>query len=313
MSENGSTAVASRPARAVIPGRAARRLLIWPPLAYLTVFFLLPTLIMVVASFAWPGEEGGLAPLWVRDAQGLHADLTFDNYTDLFTSRLFLVLFARSLWYAALTTALCLLAAYPLALAIARGTRKYRNILLLMVIVPFWTNFLIRIYALMIILGPQAALAQVVNALLGWLGLAPVSLLFSPIAVLTGMVYVYLPFMILPLYANLEKHDLDLLDAASDLGAGPWQRFWRITFPLSMPGVMAGAALVFIPALGAFAVPDILGGTRGIMIGNVIKMQFLEARDWPFGSALSIVLTLLALAVTGLAAWLARRKVTAGV
>ena len=293
--------------------RGARRLLVWPPQAYLIAFFLVPTLIMVAASFAWPGEEGGLSSFWVRDAQGIHFDLTFDNYRDIFTSRLFLVLFARSLWYAGLTTATCLLAAYPLALVIARSAGKYRNLLLLMVIVPFWTNFLIRIYALMIILGPQAALARTLNALLDGVGLAPVSLLFSPFAVLLGMVYIYLPFMVLPLYANLEKHDPDLLDAARDLGAGSWQRFWRITFPLSLPGVMAGSALVFIPALGAFAVPDILGGTRGIMIGNVIKMQFLEARDWPFGSALSIMLTLLALAVTGLAAWLARRKVGAGV
>lgn len=131
---------------------------------------------------------------------------------------------------------------------------------------------------------------------------------FSPFAVIVGLVYVHLPFMILPLYANLEKHDPALLDAASDLGANAWQSFRRVTLPLSWPGVIAGAILVFIPALGAFAVPDILGGTSGIMIGNVIKMQFLEARDWPFGSSLSIVVTLIVLAFVAAAAFAARRS-----
>jgi spermidine/putrescine transport system permease protein len=133
-----------------------------------------------------------------------------------------------------------------------------------------------------------------------------VPLLFSSFAVLVCLVYVHLPFMVLPLYANLEKHDLALLDAAQDLGAGAWQRFWRITFPLSLPGVYAGAALVFIPALGIFAIPDILGGPEDSLIGNVIKQQFLETRDWPFGSVLSIVLTVAALALAGAAAWVAR-------
>jgi spermidine/putrescine transport system permease protein len=155
----------------------------------------------------------------------------------------------------------------------------------------------------MIVLGPQAALARAVNGLLGWFGAGPVSLLFSSFAVLVCLVYVHLPFMVLPLYANLEKHDQALLDAAQDLGANAWQRFWRITFPLSLPGVYAGAALVFIPALGIFAIPDILGGPDDSLIGNVIKQQFLETRDWPFGSVLSIVLTVAALAVAGLAAW----------
>ena len=124
----------------------------------------------------------------------------------------------------------------------------------------------------------------------------------------SDLVYLHLPFMVLPLYANLEKHDPSLLDAAQDLGASAWQRFWRVTFPLSLPGVYAGAALVFIPALGIFAIPDLLGGTSGIMIGNLIKQQFLETRDWPFGSALSIILTLFALLLAGSAAWIARPK-----
>ena len=144
--------------------------------------------------------------------------------------------------------------------------------------------------------------------MLGWFGHEPVPLLFSSFAVLVCLVYVHLPFMVLPLYANLEKHDRALLDAAQDLGAGAWQRFWRITFPLSLPGVYAGAALVFIPALGIFAIPDILGGPDDSLIGNVIKQQFLETRDWPFGSVLSIVLTVAALVLAGAAAWIGRAQ-----
>jgi len=180
------------------------------------------------------------------------------------------------------------------------------------VILPFWSNFLIRIYAWMIILGPNAALAKVVNGLRGLFGLDPVSLLFSGFAVLVCLVYVSLPFMVLPLYANLEKHDQALLDAAQDLGANAWQRFWRITFPLSLPGVYAGGTLVFIPALGIFAIPDILGGPGDTLIGNLIKQQFLETRDWPFGSVLSIVLTVAALVLAGGAAWIGRRGAARG-
>jgi spermidine/putrescine transport system permease protein len=182
---------------------------------------------------------------------------------------------------------------------------------MLLVILPFWSNFLIRVYAWMIILGPQSLASRALNAAIEPLGFAPVSLLFSSFAVLVGLVYVHLPFMVLPLYANLEKHDPALLDAAQDLGANAWQRFWRVTFPLSLPGVWAGAALVFIPALGIFAIPDILGGTQDTLIGNLIKQQFLETRDWPFGSVLSIMLTVVALSLAGLAAWVSRPRRTA--
>jgi spermidine/putrescine transport system permease protein len=207
---------------------------------------------------------------------------------------------------AAATTLICLIMAYPLAVLIARGEKRFRNLLILLVVLPFASNFLIRIYAWMIILGPESALSQFINAILGVFGIEPVTLLFSPFAVLVGMVYVHLPFMVLPLYTNLEKHDPALLNAAQDLGANGWQRFWRITWPLSLPGVFSGSALVFIPVLGMFAVPDILGGTGDILIGNLIKDQFLGTRDWPFGSALSIMLTLAVLSVAALATWLAR-------
>jgi spermidine/putrescine transport system permease protein len=287
-----------------VPERVGKWLVSGPPLVYLVIFFALPTLIMVLASFRTPGEFGGLAPLVGEDGK---LDLNLDSYTRFFTESVYAEIFVKSFWYALLTTLLCLMLAYPLAALIAKSSKKYRDLLLLLVILPFWSNFLIRVYAWMIILGPQAALARGVNGVLAVFGHGPVPLLFSGFAVLVCLVYVHLPFMVLPLYANLEKHDQALLDAAQDLGANAWQRFWRITFPLSLPGVYAGAALVFIPALGIFAIPDILGGPEDSLIGNVIKQQFLETRDWPFGSVLSIVLTIAALLLAGLAAWFSRR------
>ena len=278
-----------------------------PPLAYLLVFFAVPVLIMVVASFRNPGDFGGLAPLFYQDEAGAHLDLTGQNYTRFFSDFLYTQLFIKSFAYAAITTLACLVIAYPLSMLIARSPKRHRDLLVLLVILPFWSNFLIRVYAWMIILGPQSVFVRGLNAFIGFVGFEPVSLLFTPFAVIVGLVYVHLPFMVLPLYANLEKHDPALLDAAQDLGANAWQRFWRVTFPLSLPGVYAGAALVLIPALGIFAIPDILGGTEGIMIGNVIKQQFLDTRDWPFGSVLSMVLTVMAVALAGLAAWVGRR------
>ena len=288
-----------------ISERLGKWLVAGPPLAYLVFFFAIPTLIMVLASFRTPGEFGGLAPL--VDETG-KLDLNLDSYVRFFAEPVYAEVFVKSVGYALVTTLACLAIAYPLAALIARSPKRYRDLLLLLVILPFWSNFLIRIYAWMIILGPQAALARTVNGVLASFGVEPVELLFSGFAVLICLVYVHLPFMVLPLYANLEKHDAALLDAAQDLGANAWQRFWRITFPLSLPGVYAGAALVFIPALGIFAIPDILGGPSDSLIGNLIKQQFLETRDWPFGSVLSIVLTLAALVLAGLAAWIGRRS-----
>ncbi len=282
--------------------RIGKWLVSGPPLAYLLLFFAIPSLIMVLASFRTPGEFGGLAPLFEEG----RLDLNLDSYARFFSESIYAQIFVKSVWYALSTTLFCLALGYPLAALIAKSEKRYRDLLLLLVILPFWSNFLIRVYAWMIILGPNAAVARTVNGVLAWFGHEPVALLFSSFAVLVCLVYVHLPFMVLPLYANLEKHDQALLDAAQDLGANAWQRFWRITFPLSLPGVYAGAALVFIPALGIFAIPDILGGPEDSLIGNVIKQQFLETRDWPFGSVLSIVLTIAALALAGVAAWVAR-------
>jgi len=279
-----------------------------PPLLYLIVFFAIPTLIMLVASFRHVGPFGGLAPLVEHDASGWQLDLTIDNYLRLFADTLYLRLFVRSFVYALVTTALCLLMAYPLAMLIARSGKRYRDLLLLLVILPFWSNFLIRIYAWIIILGPQSVFVGTLNSVLEFVGMGPIRLLYTPFAVVVGLVYVHLPFMVLPLYATLEKLDPALLDAAQDLGANAWHRFWKVIFPLSLPGVYAGSALVFIPAFGIFALPDLLGGTGGTMIGNVIKQQFLDSRDWPFGSVLSVVLTVVAIVIAGGVALAARRS-----
>ena len=285
---------------------AAARLTKWlvsgPPLLFLLLFFLLPGLIMVFASFRYPGEFGGLAPLTATDPNTLHG-LTLETYRFFFSDFIYTEIFIKSLLVALATTLICLVMAYPLALLIARSPKKSRDFMVLLVILPFASNFLIRIYAWMILLGPQAALSLMINGMLGMFAMAPVHLLFSPFAVLAAMVYVHLPFMVLPLYTNLEKHDPALLDAAQDLGANAWQRFWRVTFPLSLPGIFSGSVLVFIPVLGMFAIPDILGGTGDMLIGNLIKDQFLGTRDWPFGSTLSIMLTLAVL----LCVWLAAR------
>lgn len=287
--------------------RLARLLVSGPPLLFLIVFFVAPSLIMILTSFRFPGEFGGLAPItppWGK-AIGEYG-FTSDAYQFFFSDFIYTEIFLKSFAVAFGTTLICLILAYPLAVLIARSRKHLRNLMVLLVILPFASNFLIRIYAWMIILGPESALSHFVNTVLGAFGIAPVTLLFSPFAVLVGMVYVHLPFMVLPLYTNLEKHDPSLLDAAQDLGANAWQRFWRVTWPLSLPGVFSGSALVFIPVLGMFAVPDILGGTGDILIGNLIKDQFLGTRDWPFGSALSIMLTLAVLSVAGLTTWFAR-------
>ena len=261
--------------------RLTRWLVTLPPALFLVVFFLLPALIMAAASFREPGQFGGLAPLATHG-------LSLDAYRFVGEDVIYAGILAKSFLIAGLTTLLCLLLAYPLALLIARSPKRQRDLLVLLVILPFASNFLVRIYAWIMILGPA-------------------NLLYTPFAVIVGLVYTHLPFMLLPLYTNLEKHDPALLEAAQDLGAPAWTRFWRVTFPLSLPGIFSGSALVFIPVLGMFAVPELLGGTGDILIGNLIKEQFLDNRDWPLGSALSIMLTVCVLALAGLSAWAARR------
>ena len=286
-----------------------KRLLTLPPLTYLLIFFAAPSLIMLFASFRYAGEYGGLAPWYYYEEGKLSFDLTLENWQRLFETDTYLRLFIKSIGYALLTTLLCVLLGYPLALMIARSAKKHRDLLLLLVILPFWSNFLVRIYAWMIIFSPSGALTKMINSVLTLFGMAPITLMYSSTAVIVALVYVHLPFMVLPLYANLEKHNPALLDAAQDLGANGWHRFWNVTWPLSLPGVYAGSILVFIPVLGMFAIPELLGGTDGIMIANVIKQQFVESRDWPFGSVLSMVITAAAVLVVLLGARFAQKGV----
>ena len=264
------------------PVDLTRWLVVAPPTLFLLAFFLAPALIVVAASLREPGEFGGLAPL-----DNLR-QLTAESYRFLLGDPIYAEIFARSFVVAALTTLICVVLAYPLAWLIARSPKRRRDFLVLLVVLPFASNFLVRIYAWIMLLGPA-------------------NLLYTPFAVIAGLVYVHLPFMVLPLYTNLEKHDPALREAAQDLGASRWTRFWRITFPLSLPGIGSGSALVFIPVLGMFAVPELLGGTGDILIGNLIKEQFLDNRDWPLGSALSILLTAAVLGLAGVAALAGRR------
>ncbi|AMW30390.1 MULTISPECIES: ABC transporter permease [Oscillatoriales] len=253
--------------------------LIVPATVWLVIFFVVPLVIVLIYSFLERGTYGGV--VW---------SFTVGQYQRLLNP-LYLRVFMRSLELAAFTTIICLAIAYPFAFFIATRPRGWRNLLLMLVIIPFWTNFLVRTYAWMIILRDQG----VVNTLLQNLHLIdePLNLLFTPFAVLVGLIYGYLPFMILPLYVTWERFDFSLIEAAQDLGANDIRTVWRVLLPLTRRGIIAGSILVFIPALGAFITPDILGGSKTVMIGNLIQNQFLQARHWPLGSALSILLMML--------------------
>lgn len=252
--------------------------LLSPSLFWLGLFFLGPLGIVLMYSF------------WTRGPYGdIQHVLTLENYVRAFDPT-YLKIVLRSFRVAAFITVLCLLFGYPLAYYIATRAEKARNLLLMMVIIPFWTNFLIRTYAWISILRSDGLINNFLRAV-GLIGPTDsVPLLFNEFAVHLGMVYGYLPFMVLPLYASIEKLDFKLLEAASDLGASQWQAFLKITLPLTAPGVVAGSILVFVPALGDFLTPNLLGGGRAMMIGNLIENQFLQSRDWPFGSALSFIL-----------------------
>ena len=255
-------------------------LLVFPGAFWLTVFFLAPLGVILVYSFLRRGPRGGVR--WI---------FTTYNYIRMIDF-IYLRIFLRSVGIALLTTIFCLIVGYPLAYFIARHrNEKWRNALLLLVVVPFWTNFLVRTYAWIVILRTEGVL----NIFLQSLGIIqePLQLLYTLFAVILGLVYGYLPFMVLPLYASIEKFDFSLMEAAYDLGADDRRAFLRVMLPLTAPGIIAGCILVFIPALGAFITPDILGGAKVMMIGNLIQNQFLKARHWPFGSSLSIILMLI--------------------
>jgi spermidine/putrescine transport system permease protein len=253
-------------------------------MVWLVGFFLLPLLYLLGVSFARRSPYGTVE--WV---------LSLSNYARAFQP-VYLEIYWRSLWMALATTALCAILAYPVAYTIARRVPpRWKSALLLLVVIPFWTSFLIRTYAWIVILRTEG----VVNTVLLDLHLIhdPLRLLYTPLAVFIGLVYGELPFMILPLYVVLEKIDKSLLEAAADLGAGAARTFWKVTLPLSKPGLIAGTVLVFIPSVGAFITPDLLGGARTMMVGNLIQNQFAMVRDQPFGSAVAFLLTFVVLAL----------------
>jgi spermidine/putrescine transport system permease protein len=252
-------------------------LLLSPLVLWALAFVVAPAAIMLVYSFAGRGTLGGVV-----------LDFRLDNYAAV-ADPVYLRIVLRSIFYAALTTLVCLAAGYPVAYLIGRADDRWRNLLLMAVMVPFWTSFLIRTYAWVTILKSQGLL----NSLLMQLQLIaePLELLYTPGAVIVGLVYTFLPFMILPIYSSVEKLDGALIEAALDLGAGPMRAFSRVIMPLTSAGIAAGVLLVFVPALGIYAVNDILGGGRVDMIGNIIENQFKgNARNWPFGAALGTTL-----------------------
>ncbi len=285
-----------------------KKVLSTPPIIYLTILFLIPTIIMVFVAFREPGSYGGVAPLIEHIGNTNKINLTLDNFKFAFSNYFLWQLCIRSLYFSVITTVCCLIIGYPLAMLIAKSLKKYRDILLLLVIIPFWSCFLIRIYAWMIILGPQSGVSHIINYVIGIMGFQPVNLLYSSFAVVICLVYINLPFMVLPLYANLEKHNDDVIEASRDLGATRLQSFLKITMPLSLPGILAGSALVFIPSIGMFVVPELVGNNCSLMIGNLIKQQFLQTMNWPLGSVTAIIMTLLVLGISAIVAILARRS-----
>ncbi|EKF20590.1 ABC transporter permease subunit [Nitratireductor pacificus] len=275
----------------------ASRFVIAVPYLWLLVFFLAPFLIVFKISLSEPAIAmppyqpvfdlaGGVAAFI-----GKLGSLSFGNYLWLAEDPLYVNAYLSSIWIAGVSTAITLAVGYPIAYGMARAPAAIRPILLMLVILPFWTSFLIRVYAWIGILKPEGLL----NQLLMFLGVidTPLVILNTTTAIYIGIVYSYLPFMVLPLYATLEKMDNSLIEAARDLGCPPLSAFWKITFPLSMPGIVAGSMLVFIPAVGEFVIPDLLGGSQTLMIGKTLWSEFFNNRDWPVSSAVAVILLLI--------------------
>jgi len=282
------------------PIGSGRLLVVLVPFLWLVLFFLVPFLIVLKISFshdvmARPPYAPVLDP--AQGWEGLKvflSQLDFSNYQLLASDALYFDSYLQSLWIAALATVSLLVVGYPIAYAIARAPARWRPLLVMAVVLPFWTSFLIRIYAWMGILSREGYL----NQLLIYLRVTehPLEILYTNFAVYVGIVYSYLPLMVLPLYATLEKMDHALLEAASDLGARPLSAFWRVTFPISLPGVIAGSLLCFIPAVGEFVIPDLLGGSETLMIGKTLWTEFTVNRSWTVSSAVAVVLLLVLIA-----------------
>ena len=271
-----------------------RNLVIGVPFLWLAVTFLVPFLIVLRLSFAEPDASGNVFGGLLSFVEGVFiVKVKVSNYLFIAQDDLYVLTYLSSLKFAAITTALCLFIGYPFAYFMARAKPTVRPILMMLVMLPFWTSFLLRIYAWKGILANHGIL----NELLLSLGLisAPLHMMNTPFSLLIGMVYAYLPFMILPLYANLVKMDVRFLEAAADLGATPLQTFWRITVPLSKSGIVAGSMLVFIPAVGEYVIPELLGGPETLMIGKVLWDEFFTNNDWPMASSVTVVVILLIL------------------
>jgi putrescine transport system permease protein len=278
----------------VLRNWSGQRLVIAVPYLWLLVFFLIPFLIVLKISFAEfsPLGRPPYEPVfqWMEEG-ALQIKLLIGSYVYLFNEPLYVSAWVYSIKVAFFSTLFCLALGYPMAYAIARAEPTYRNLFLMLVILPFWTSFLLRVYAWIGLLKTDG----VINNVLQGLGLidAPLAMMNTSFAVYIGIVYSYLPFMILPLYSNLEKHDLTLLEAAQDLGAGPVKSFLRITLPLSFPGIVAGSLLVFIPAVGEYVIPSLLGRTDQLMVAKLLSDEFFMNRDWPKASAVAIAMLLL--------------------
>jgi putrescine transport system permease protein len=278
----------------------ARALILTIPWVWLALLLIAPGLIVMAIALAEPAD--GVPPYTLS--------VSLANLALVTTDPLYRDAMLLSLRVAAISTLGCLVLGYPMALAIARAAEGWRDPLLLAVMLPFWTGFLMRINAWIGLLADQGW----INALLGWAGIGPVPLLYTPAAMYIGIVYTYLPFMVLPLYTRLSRLDPALLEAAADLGAPPWCAFLRVTLPLSLPGVAAGCALVFIPAVGEFVIPELLGGPDAALIGRVLWGEFFNNRDWPTAASVALcllaVLVLLPAAVMAVARRLARGRAT---
>lgn len=279
------------------PSRALQavtsRLVIIVPYLWLFVFFLVPFLIVFKISLSQTAiAMPPYTPVFgVENFFEALGELSFENYLWLAEDALYFNAYVSSIWIAGVSTLIALLVGYPIAYGMARAPTALRPTLLMLVILPFWTSFLIRVYAWMGILKPEGLL----NQLLLYTGVidTPLLIMNTHTAIFIGIVYSYLPFMILPLYSSLEKMDFSLIEAAQDLGCRPAAAFWKITFPLSLPGVIAGCMLVFIPAAGEFVIPDLLGGSSTLMIGKTLWNEFFANRDWPVSSAVAVILLLL--------------------
>jgi spermidine/putrescine transport system permease protein len=277
-------------------------LLALPTTVWLFILLIIPLILTLIISFGKRSPDGEViySFTFANYARLIGVSTDCENGQATCFDPLYVQILGRSLSLAFNTTLIVITMAYPLAYFIARSHPKQRNTYLFMVLIPLWTNFVIRVYAWMMLLRKEGAINIVLGTVAHWLGInfVPLELLYTPGAVLIGMVYEFLPFMILPIYTSLEKIENSLYEAAADLGANPFRTFLRVTLPLSMPGVVAGTILVFIPVMGTFIVSDILGGRQVILVGNLIQRQFLDARDPTFGSAASLILMVMTLIVT---------------